>query len=138
MEITCRSSNYKSSWYPTGVSVQGFSAFKIACRIICLLIFRALKLVTLAFPCSNFLTDCYKAVLLYLFSSLTICLVCVLQPCGHLLGKGLRPSSPVWLVQCMLDPLFWQSLLSAMSLCLVLAHFSLTLPLILFNHATIY
>ena len=49
----------------------------------------------LVFPSSNFLTDRSKAVLLYLCSSLTNCLVCVLQPSGHLLGKWLWPSSPV-------------------------------------------
>ena len=57
-------------------------------------IFRAFKLVILVFPSSNFLTDRSKAVhvLLYLCSSLTYYLVCVLQPCGHLLGKDLGRS----------------------------------------------
>ena len=44
--------------------------------------------------------------LLYLCSPLTYCLVCVLQPCVHVLGKGLRPASPVRQVQHLLDPLF--------------------------------
>ena len=37
-----------------------------------------------------FFTDRPKAVLLFLilFVSLSCCLVCSLQPCGHLLGKG--------------------------------------------------
>ena len=47
-------------------------------------------------PSSNFLTDRSKAVLLlwihFVISvsclSLSYCLVCFLQPCGHLLGKG--------------------------------------------------
>ena len=60
----------------------------------------------LVFSSSIFLTDCSKAVLLYLCSSLTYCLVCVLQPCGQLLGKGLRPTSLVRQVQPLLDPLF--------------------------------
>ena len=35
-------------------------------------------------------------------------------------------------------PTFWPSMLSTMFLYLVSIHFSLSLPLILFNHATIY
>ena len=51
---------------------------------------------------------------------------------------GLRPLSLARQVQRLLDPLFWPSMLSAVSNFLVLAHFSLSLPLILFNHVTIY
>ena len=98
---------------------------------------KAFKLAILVFHSSTFLTDRSKAVLLYLCSPLTYCLVCVLQPCGHLLGKGLRPSSPVRQVQHLLDPLFWLSMLSTVFLYLVSVLFSLSLPLILFNHATI-
>ena len=46
-------------------------------------------------PASNLLTDRFKAVLLlwiFFFIILCLyllyCLVCVMQPCGHLLGKG--------------------------------------------------
>ena len=92
----------------------------------------------LVFPSSrpNFLTDRSKAVILYLCLSLTYCLVYVLQPCCHLLGKGLRPLSPARQVQRLLDLNFWQSMLSAVALFLVSANF-FSLPLILFNHATI-
>ena len=75
--------------------------------------------------------------LLYLCSPLTYCLVYVLQPCVHLLGRGLRPALPVRQVQHLLDPLFWPSMLSTVFLYLV-SFFPLSLPLILFNHATIY
>ena len=88
---------------------KGPSAFKIACRIILFLILKAFKL----------LTDRSKAELLYLCSPLTYCLVCVLQPCVPLLGKGLRPASPVRQVQHLLDPLFWPSMLSTVFLYLV-------------------
>ena len=60
----------------------------------------------LVFPSTNFLTELSRAVLLYSCLSFTYCLVCVLQPCGHLLGKGLRPPSWVQQVHCLLDPLF--------------------------------
>ena len=45
-------------------------------------------------PSSNFLTDSFKALfllwILYVICvlSLSYCLVCLLQPCCHLLGKG--------------------------------------------------
>ena len=65
------------------------------------------------------LTDRSNAELLYLCSPLTYCLVCVLQPCFHLLGKGLGPASPFRQVQHLLDPLFWPSLLSTVFLYLV-------------------
>ena len=65
------------------------------------------------------LPDRSKAELLYLCSPLTYCLVCVLQPCVHLLGKGLRPASPVRQVQHLLDPLFRPSMLSTVFLYLV-------------------
>ena len=84
------------------------------------------------------LTDHSKAELLYLSSPLTYCLVCVLQPCVHLLGKGLRPASPVRQVQHLLDPLFWPSMLSTVFFLSRFVFFSLSLPLILLNHATIY
>ena len=56
--------------------------------------------VKLVYACSNFLTDRRKEVnLLWIFFILCLyllyCLVCVMQPCGHLLGKGWLLGSPV-------------------------------------------
>ena len=65
------------------------------------------------------LTDRSKAELLYLCSPLTYCIVCVLQPCVDLLGKGLRPASPARQVQHLLDPHFWPSKLTTVFLYLV-------------------
>ena len=42
----------------------------------------------LVFHSCSFLTDHSKVVLLNLCSSLKYCLICVVQPCGHLVGKG--------------------------------------------------
>ena len=73
---------------------------------------KQMSLLILILKAFKLLTDRSKAELLYLCSPLTYCLVCVLQPCVHLLGKGLRPASPVRQVQHLLDPLFWPSMLS--------------------------
>ena len=52
-------------------------------------------------PSSNFITDRFKKeLLLWIFVNLYLFLpyrlVCVLQPCGHLLGKGWPFGSPVY------------------------------------------
>ena len=69
-------------------------------------------------------------------SALTYCLVCVLQPCVHLLGKGLRPDVPAG--AAFAGP----TVLAEYAIHRVplsrFVFFSLSLPLILFNHATIY
>ena len=59
-------------------------------------------------PFSNFHTDRFKTVLLLWIPivicvsclSLSYCLVCSLQPCGHLLGKGWPLCSRVWCFSC--------------------------------------
>ena len=90
----------------------------------------------LVFPSSTFVTDRSKAVyvLLYFCSSLTYILVCVFQPCGHLLGKWLRPSSPVRQAQSCWSRFFWLSMFSVVSFFLLLAYFSLSVAHVINRH----
>ena len=62
------------------------------------------------------LTDHSKAELLYLCSPMTYCLVCVLQPCVHLLAKAgvAGPAGAAFA-----GPIFWPSMLSTVFLYLV-------------------
>ena len=96
-------------------------------------VLKAFKLAILVFPSSNFL----------LTTSLFVFAVDIL-PCMCLaalwssVGKGAKAVVAGPAGAAFAGPTFWPSMLSTVFLYLVLVLFSLSLPLILFNHSTIY